>query len=186
LLDEFSAIRKMLDSLGYIDGWTLTGRGERLRGIYNESDLLLAEAIDHGILYGLEQAELAALMSVFVFDPRSDQQSPAQWPTQTLTSRWDQLVSLHRDLIGMEADLRLVPMPRPDPGFGYVAHQWASGRGFDDLEGVPLAPGDFVRVSRQLVDVLRQLRDVASELEDEALQAMRSIDRGIVAAQGSW
>ena len=186
LLDEFGAIRKMLDGLGYIDGWSLTSRGERLRGIYNESDLLLAEAIDRGILYGLEPPELAAMLSTFVFDPRSDQQSPAQWPTPTLVTRWEQLEATHRDLVGLEADLRLVPTRQPDPGFGHVAYQWCSGTGFDDLEGVPLAAGDFVRVSRQLVDALRQVRDVAREIEDEALDAMRSIDRGIVAAQGSW
>ena len=186
LLDEFAAIRKLLEALGYTDGWTLTSRGERLRGIYNESDLLLAEAIERGVLFGLDQAELAALLSTFVFDPRSDQQSPALWPNELLSERWERLGALHSEIVGLETDLRLLPTRHPDPGFAHVAYQWANGAGFDDLENVPLAPGDFVRISRQLVDVLRQLRDIARELSDEASQAMRLIDRGIVAAQGSF
>jgi superfamily II RNA helicase len=47
-----------------------------------------------------------------------------------------------------------------------------------------MAPGDFVRVSRQLVDLLRQLREAAPAMRDEASQALKSVDRGVVAAQG--
>ena len=47
-----------------------------------------------------------------------------------------------------------------------------------------MAPGDFVRVSRQLADLLRQLRDAVSELTVETGGALASIDRGVVAAQG--
>jgi superfamily II RNA helicase len=47
-----------------------------------------------------------------------------------------------------------------------------------------MAPGDFVRVSRQLADLLRQLRDAAPELRDETAAALRAVDRGVVAAQG--
>jgi superfamily II RNA helicase len=47
-----------------------------------------------------------------------------------------------------------------------------------------MAPGDFVRVSRQLADLLRQLRDAAPEMRDDADAALQAIDRGVVAAQG--
>jgi superfamily II RNA helicase len=47
-----------------------------------------------------------------------------------------------------------------------------------------MAPGDFVRVSRQLVDLIRQLRDAAPGSRDEAVAALKAIDRGVVAAQG--
>jgi superfamily II RNA helicase len=47
-----------------------------------------------------------------------------------------------------------------------------------------MAPGDFVRVSRQLADLLRQIRDGVSELREEAAIALISVDRGVVAAQG--
>ena len=55
---------------------------------------------------------------------------------------------------------------------------------FEDLPDRSMAPGDFVRVARQLVDLIRQLRDAVPEIADVATEALRSIDRGVVAAQG--
>jgi ATP-dependent RNA helicase HelY len=184
LVEEFTVILGLLEDLDYVEGWKLTPRGERLRRIYNESDLLLAETIEHGALYGLEPAEMAALLSVFVYEPRTEHASPAEWPTTELYERWAQIEGLWSDLTRAERSGRLASTRRPDPGFGLLAHLWASGIEFDELPTKGMAPGDFVRVSRQLVDLLRQLRDGISELADDAAQALRSVDRGVVAAQG--
>jgi ATP-dependent RNA helicase HelY len=184
LVEEFAAIRQLLDELDYLDGWALTPRGQRLRAIYNESDLLLAESIENGLFYGLEPAELAALVSVFVYEPRTDTTSVAEFPTALLGERWEQLDGIWKGLVERERRLRLTPTRRPDPGFGVLAHAWASGTDFDDLPTRGMAPGDFVRVSRQLVDLLRQLREAAPGMRDEATQALKTVDRGVVAAQG--
>ncbi|MFB3051574.1 MAG: DEAD/DEAH box helicase [Acidimicrobiia bacterium] len=184
LVEEFQAIRQLLEELGYTEGWSLTPRGERLRRIYNETDLLLAEAMEKGFLYGLEPAELASLLSAFVYEPRTDQASVAEWPTPELHARWSDIEMLWKDLTTREKGLRLSPTRRPDPGFGILAYQWASEVAFDDLDAHGMAPGDFVRVSRQLADLLRQIRDGVSELREEAMTALISVDRGVVAAQG--
>jgi ATP-dependent RNA helicase HelY len=184
LVEEFAAIRQLLVDLDYMEGWELTPRGQRLRGIYNESDLLLAEAIERGVFHGLDPAELAALTSVFVYEPRTDTTSIAEWPTAVLAEQWEALDQIWKDLVERQKVLRLTPTRRPDPGFGGIAHEWASGADFDDLETRGMAPGDFVRVSRQLVDLVRQLRDVAPGSREEAASALRLIDRGVVAAQG--
>jgi ATP-dependent RNA helicase HelY len=184
LVEEFIAISDLLGELDYTSGWSLTPRGERLRAIYNESDLLLAEAIEHGLFYGLDPAEVAALASTFVYEPRSDVASAAEWPTDALGERWLQLEELWAELLVRERKAKLTPTRRPDPGFGHVAHAWASGADFDELPGRVMAPGDFVRVSRQLVDLLRQLREAAPGMRDEASAAVRLFDRGVVAAQG--
>jgi ATP-dependent RNA helicase HelY len=184
LVEEFQAIRQLLEELGYTEGWSLTPRGERLRRIYNETDLLLAEAMERGFLYGLEPAELASLLSAFVYEPRTDQASVAEWPTPELHARWSDIEMLWKDLTTREKGLRLSPTRRPDPGFGILAYQWASEVAFDDLATHGMAPGDFVRVSRQLADLLRQIRDGVSELREEAMTALISVDRGVVAAQG--
>jgi ATP-dependent RNA helicase HelY len=184
LVEEFEGIRGLLEDLDYVQGWRLTERGQRLRGIYNESDLLLAEALEQGLFHGLEPAEIAALTSVFVYEPRTDTASLAEWPTAALAERWEYLELLWKDLVDRERALRLSPTRRPDPGFGIPAHEWASGADFDDLSNKGMAPGDFVRVSRQLVDLVRQLRDSAPGLRDDARAALRAIDRGVVAAQG--
>jgi ATP-dependent RNA helicase HelY len=184
LVEEFESIRALLSELDYLSDWSLTPRGQRLRKIYNESDLLVAEAIEHGLLYGLEAPELAALVSAFVYEPRSDHVSPPDWPTETLVRCWERLEHRWSELHRMETRHRLSPIKRPDPGFGRVAFEWASGSSFDDLSTGGLAPGDFVRVSRQMADLLRQLRDAVEELHDDAAAALAAVDRGVVAAQG--
>jgi ATP-dependent RNA helicase HelY len=184
LVEEFKSIQELLTNLDYLDDWELTPRGERLRTIYNESDLLVTESLERGFFYDLAASELAALLSVFVYEPRSDQVSGADWPTGRLEESWQDVDRLWSELNRLESDYRLSPTRRPDPGFGRVAYQWADGASFDDLTARTMAPGDFVRVSRQLADLLRQLRDAAPELGEEANAALRAVDRGVVAAQG--
>lgn len=184
LVEEFQAIQRLLGRLDYLDGWSLTPRGTRLRRVYNEVDLLVTEAVERGILYGLEIPELVAITSVFVYEPRSDNVSTPDWPNDLLARRWEDIERLWRELNFLETEYRLTPMRRPDPGFGRVAFEWAGGAPFDDLTSGPMAPGDFVRVSRQLADLLRQLRDAAPEMRDAADAALWAVDRGVVAAQG--
>lgn len=184
LVDEFTAICGLLARLDYMQGWNLTPRGTRLRRVYNEMDLAVTEAVERGLLYGLDMPELVAISSVFVYEPRSDHISTPDWPTETLAERWEGIEALWKELNRLEGEYRLSPMRRPDPGFGRVAYEWANGVAFDDLTARSMAPGDFVRVSRQLADLLRQLRDAAPELKDDADDALRAVDRGVVAAQG--
>jgi ATP-dependent RNA helicase HelY len=184
LVEEFSAIRALLEDLDYVEGWKLTRRGERLRRLYNESDLLLAECVEHGVFWAITPAEIAALLSVFVYEPRTDEVSPPEWPTEELAVRWAQVEDLWDDLITRERAARLVPTRRPDPGFAAIAYQWASGVDFEALPIGGMAPGDFVRVSRQLADLLRQIRDGITEMSGDAAAALEMVDRGVVAAQG--
>lgn len=184
LVEEFLAIQELLRQLDYMDEWALTPRGTRLRRVYNEVDLLVTEALERGLLYGLELPELVALVSVFVYEPRSDHVSTPDWPTEELEKRWEGVEELWKTLNRLETEHRLSPMRRPDPGFGRVAYEWAEGASFDDLTARAMAPGDFVRVSRQLADLLRQLRDAAPEMRDDTDAALRAVDRGVVAAQG--
>jgi ATP-dependent RNA helicase HelY len=184
LVEEFQTIRGLLEDLDYVVDWQLTPRGERLRRIYNESDLLVAECVERGLLYGLETPELAALLSVFVYEPRTDNASAADWPTPVLHERWSGVEELWEELNAREREARLAPTRRPDPGFGMLAFQWASGAEFDDLTTRGMAPGDFVRVSRQLTDLIRQLRDAAREMSEDGSAVLKAVDRGVVAAQG--
>ena len=184
LLEEFGSIRRLLEELDYLSGWELTPRGNRLRSIFAVPDLLVAESIELGILHGLKPNELAAIASVFVYESRTDSVSEAEWHNPILSERWKDLEALWNDLCKAERHHRLIPTRRPEPGFGRLAYDWASGVTFDALAVKGLAPGDFVRVSRQLTDLLRQLRDVAPNLTDDAIAALDAVDRGVVAAQG--
>ena len=184
LVEDFQSILELLEEFGYLSGWHLTPRGNRLRFIYNELDLLLAEAIERGLFLNLAVPELVALASGFVYEPRTDEQLVPVWPTAVLADRWKALESLSEELVARERKVRLPPTRRPDPGFANLAYEWAEGGELEDLPSLTLQPGDFVRVSRQLVDLLKQLRDVSAELADEARDALTAVDRGVVAAMG--
>ena len=184
LVEDFEAIESLLNEFGYLEGWNLTERGQRLRFVYSELDLLLAEALDRGLFVGLAEPELAALASCFVYEPRTDERTIPLWPTALLQERWEQLLELAEELAAAERRHRLPANRGPDPGFVGLAYQWANGAGLDELTGLRLASGDFVRVSRQLVDLLRQIRDVGPGLKAEARATLTAVDRGVVAAMG--
>jgi ATP-dependent RNA helicase HelY len=185
LVPQLRAIVRLLDRWGYADGWKLTRSGERLRFVYNELDLLLAEALHRGMFEGLEPPEIAALASAFTFEPRS-QTSEGLWPTPRLERRGADLLRLWDGLAGDETDAGLAPTRPPEPGFATIAYRWAAGEDLErifDEDGADV--GDFVRNCRQVIDLLRQMRDVVPEMRVVAGTAAEAVDRGVVAAAGA-
>jgi len=84
-----------------------------------------------------------------------------------------------------EADLQLPRTRAPDAGLAETAWRWARGQPLEHvLDRAELAPGDFVRNAKQLIDLLRQIAVVAQR-PDTAAAARRGADalqRGVVAA----
>ena len=185
LVNDFRSLLGLLGAYGYLDGWSLTTKGERLRFIYNELDLLVAEAADRGHLSNLDPAELAGVMTVFVYEPRRND-VPAPVPGGAIIEAVDAIGTLGDDLAAAE-DARRLNMSRP-PDLGYVGriHDWASGATLEDLFEEEAAAGDFVRIARQTLDLLRQVKDVFPELRQSAAAALDLVDRGVVAAEGRW
>ncbi|MDH3518359.1 MAG: RNA helicase, partial [Acidimicrobiia bacterium] len=184
LVEDFDSIRSILDDWEYLDGWSLTARGQRLRFVYNEMDLLLTEATERGYFWSLDPRELAAVASFFVYEPRTDRPAEPRWPSPVVEERYRLITELWEELVVTERHRQLPMTRRPEAGFAASAHAWASNRDLEDLPSSEFAPGDFVRVSRQLVDLLRQLRDGFPELAEEGREALSLVDRGVVAAQG--
>ena len=185
LVADFRSIEELLQTWGYLDGWSLTPRGNRLRFVYNELDLLLTECVERGLFWSLEPDELIALTSCFVYEPRTDAPGDPVWPTERVRERFEGIIDVWEELIDEEKQRRLVQSRRPDGGFARAAWEWANDTDLDDLSDITMAPGDFVRVSRQLVDLTQQLRDTFSELSDDASTGLKLIDRGVVRAQGA-
>ncbi len=183
MLDEFRSILALLGEWGYADGWALTEAGEQLRAVYNERDLLVTEAVRTGLFDGLGPPALAALASTFVYDPRREVQ-PGRWPNRELEERWRRLEELAGRLADAEARRRLAETPPPEPGFAESAYYWTAGIELEDLLDDDLAAGDFVRTCRQLLDLLIQLRTGFPAIAETADEAVRAVNRGVVAAGG--
>jgi ATP-dependent RNA helicase HelY len=183
LVVQFRAIRALLEEWRYLEGWALTERGTALRFVYNELDLLLTESIHSGVLDGLPFQDVAAVASMFTFQPRAAEVEEG-WPSTAAAEAGDAVFELWRRITVDERRHGLPESRPPEGGFAAMAHAWAAGHDLEDLFDAEQSAGDFVRNCRQLLDLLRQLRDEFPRLRDTAAQAIKAIDRGIVAAGG--
>ena len=186
---QFDRVLQLLESWGYLEGWALTGRGERLARIYHEADLLVAECLEDGVLDGLDAPSLAGMVSVFTYETRGPGDGPPPWfPTRESRERWAEIEARHARLNGAEEDHRLTLTRGPDPGFIGLAHAWAAGEDLGEvLEDEELSGGDFVRNVKQLIDLLRQLGDVAPDpaTARAARDGADALYRGVISASSA-
>jgi ATP-dependent RNA helicase HelY len=195
IAEQFDRITEILRELGYLertdDGATerVTAAGDVLRRIYGERDLLTAESLRLGLWDGLDAAGLAAMACALVYEGRRDDgmlpermlpKGPfleALDATQTLWARLDDLEQSHR-LPGT------IPL---QTGLTLAMHRWARGYPLEGvLQDTDLAAGDFVRWTKQTIDVLEQVEQVAPKrLRRIAADAVERIRRGVVEASGS-
>ena len=185
---QFDRVCEVLTDLEYVDGDTVTERGMRLRRIYSEVDLLAAESLRLGLWADLTPAELAAALSILVFEARrpDDAQSP-RIPGGRVRDRIGEMVRLWGDLDSLEKDHRLDFLREPDLGFAWAAYRWAEGDDLDSvLDATDLAAGDFVRWMKQLLDLTGQVADAAgdSPLRETARASIRALRRGVVEYSG--
>ena len=77
----FDRVCRVLESLGYLTGDTVTPDGRQLGRLYTELDLLAAECLRRGLWDDLSPAELAACVSALSFESRqADDVQPPQLP----------------------------------------------------------------------------------------------------------
>ncbi|MEZ5092630.1 DEAD/DEAH box helicase [Nocardioides sp.] len=182
----FDRVCQVLQGLGYLtdDGERVTDRGRHLMRIYSDMDLVAAESIRHDLWQGLDPAELAAVLSVLVFEARRTDDASPRWPGGRARPVTEQMVRLWRDLADVEREHRLDFLREPDAGFAWAAWRWALGDDLDDvLVGTDLAAGDFVRWVKQLVDLAGQVADAAGDtpLRRTARDTVAALRRGVVA-----
>jgi ATP-dependent RNA helicase HelY len=184
----FDRVCDVLESLGYVHGDDVTDAGRMLARIYSEDDLVIAEALRDGQWDSLTPAELAAVASALVYEARRDDAPPPRLPPGIVRSMLSSLTRLWATLRDAERDHRLEFLREPDQGFAWAAWRWAQDAPLDQvLDEVDMAPGDFVRWMKQLIDLLDQVADAAPEsspVRTTATTAVRALRRGVVAYSG--
>ena len=73
---KFDDLVRLMERRGYASNWSLTDQGRSLSRIFHELDLVIAESLSEGLFDGLTPAELASLLSVFVYDFRRSDEPP--------------------------------------------------------------------------------------------------------------
>jgi ATP-dependent RNA helicase HelY len=187
---QFDRVCDVLTSLGYLalddEGTTtVTDQGRQLMRIHTDMDLLAAESLRDGLWDDLTPAELAAVLSVLVFEGRrADDQAAPRLPGQKVKEVVAEMVHLWAKLDVLEKENHVEFLREPDLGFAGAAYRWAEGDDLDDvLRETGLAAGDFVRWIKQLLDLADQIASAASgtPLRNVAREAADRMRRGVVA-----
>ena len=180
-------VLKLLVELGYIDivsdNVALKSQALILKEIHSDQDLLTAESIVKGLLEDLTVEEMPAVLSGFVYQPRRDEYEIPGNLTSKIRERAKDLSTLANELINLEMKYKLEYVRLPHFGISEQMRKWAQGESLQKvLRNTDLAPGDFVRVAKQVTDLLRQIAKLnIGIVSDTAREAVHKINRGVVA-----
>ncbi|MGI8433273.1 MAG: DEAD/DEAH box helicase [Nocardioidaceae bacterium] len=182
---QFDRVCDVLSDLDYLRDETVTPAGASLARIYSELDLVAAECLRRETWADLAAPALAAALSALVFESRNpDEAESPHIPGGRVREVLAEMVSIWSDLDAVERDHRLSFLREPDLGFAWAAYRWAGGSDLEDvLDDVDLAPGDFVRWVKQLLDLAEQVADAAGAgpLRRTAREVVHTMRRGVVA-----
>lgn len=191
---QFDRVVDVLVSVDYIrltdEGAQLTAAGRTMRRIYGDRDLLVAESLRTGLWKDLDPAALAALVSCLVYEPRRDDgdADPRALPRGPFRKALEATEHLWSRLDDLEKEHHLAGTEPLATGLAPAIHAWARGLPLDTvLRHADMAAGDFVRWTKQVIDVLDQLTLVdggAGPLTDTARRALDAVRRGIVSYTG--
>lgn len=175
----FDRVTQVLAKLGYLHEDAVTPTGKMLSKIYAESDLAIAETINSGLLEKLSDIELAAVLSVFIFESRKPE--APKIPNSQVQEALKEVVSIWSKLHNLESEYDVKTQREPDFGFCWIAFRWGGGHGLNSvLRNSDLSVGDFVRAIKQLIDLLNQVAGAKLELREKCLSAVKKLDRGVV------
>ncbi|MHA7140677.1 DEAD/DEAH box helicase [Arthrobacter sp. Sr33] len=186
----FDRVSDVLLHYGYLQdtpsGTTITAAGRKLRRVYGEKDLLIALSLEHGAFKGLDAAETAALASVLVYQAKREERGlRPKMPGVALDPSIDVVVRQWSALTDLEEQFKLPVTGEPELGLVWPMHKWARGKALQAaLSGTELAAGDFVRWTKQVVDLLDQLAkidDLPPGQRRLFIDAIGLIRRGVVA-----
>ena len=183
---QFDRVCEVLTALDYLSAEsTVTERGQRLMRIYTDMDLVAAESLRQGLWDDLTPSELAAALSILVFEARrADDAASPRLPGGPIKQVIADMVRVWGELDALEREHKLDFLREPDLGFAGAAYRWAEGDSLDEVLGdVDLAAGDFVRWMKQLLDLADQVADAAGAgpLRNVARETSHRLRRGVVA-----
>ncbi|MHB1166625.1 MAG: DEAD/DEAH box helicase [Candidatus Nanopelagicales bacterium] len=191
---RFDRVCEVLTELGYLtssgNSAQVTDPGRMLMRLYTEADLIAAQSIREGAWSSLDPAELAAVCAAVVYEARgADDDAPSAMPTVAVRTAIERLRGLHEELADLESRHGLAITRRPDPGLVDSAYRWAKGANLlEVLTHADTTAGDFVRWTRQVIDLLGQVAqavDADDPVRDTAHAAADLVNRGVVAYSAS-
>ncbi|KAI5463951.1 NUC185 domain-containing protein [Mariannaea sp. PMI_226] len=193
LLPDYEQRVQVLTELGFIDEATrIQLKGKVACEIHSGDELVLTELILDNVLADYEPAEIAALLSAFVFQEKTDAE-PAL--TGNLERGRDTIVAISEKVNDVQTRLQVIQsaddsndfVSRPRFGLMEVVYEWARGMSFKNITGLTdVLEGTIVRTITRLDETCREVKNAARivgdpELYQKMQQAQEMIKRDITA-----
>lgn len=187
----FDRVSSVLEHYGYVapdpDGvLQVTSAGSKLRRIYGEKDLLAALGLENDAFDDVDAVELACLATALVYQPKREERGlRPKMPSAVLDGAVDILIRQWSELTDREEAEKLPVTGEPELGLVWPMYKWVRGKHLQvALNGTELAAGDFVRWSKQVIDLIDQLAkvpEIPADLRRRCREAIDLIKRGVVA-----
>ncbi|PNY26558.1 ATP-dependent RNA helicase [Tolypocladium capitatum] len=193
LLPDYEQRVQVLKELGFIDDATrIQLKGKVACEVHSGDELVLTELILDNVLAEFEPAEIAALLSSFVF-----QEKTLTEPTLTgnLTRGRDTIIAISEKVNDVQTRLQVIQASddandftsRPRFGLMEVVYEWARGMSFKNITALTdVLEGTIVRTITRLDETCREVKNAARivgdpELYQKMQQAQEMIKRDITA-----
>ncbi|PON29137.1 hypothetical protein TGAM01_v202245 [Trichoderma gamsii] len=176
LLPDYEQRVQVLKELDFIDDATrIQLKGKVACEVHSGDELVLTELILDNVLADFEPAEIAALLSSFVFQEKTDNE-----PTLTgnLERGRDTIIAISEKVNDVQTRLQVIQSSedsndftsRPRFGLMEVVYEWARGMSFKNIMGLTdVLEGTIVRTITRLDETCREVKNAARIIGDPEL-----------------
>lgn len=193
LLPDYEQRVQVLKELDFIDDATrIQLKGKVACEIHSGDELVLTELILDNVLADYEPAEIAALLSSFVFQEKTLIEPVL---TGALERGKETIIAISEKVNDVQTRLQVVQsaddsndfVSRPRFGIMEVVYEWARGMSFKNITGLTdVLEGTIVRTITRLDEVCREVKNAARivgdpELYQKMQTAQEMIKRDITA-----
>jgi len=190
-LDELKARRRVLRRLGFSSASDVIEiKGRVACEISTGDELLLTELMFNGVFNDLTPEQTVALLSCFVFDEKTEQQSQLKeelaTPLRVLQETARRIAKVSNECKFKVNEDEYVQSFRSD--LMDVVYAWSQGAKFIQISKMTdIFEGSIIRAFRRLDELLKQMCAAAksignTELEEKFTQAIKLIKRDIIFA----
>jgi len=184
----FERICDLLTQLEYLkvagEDLEVTKAGVQLSKIYGERDLLIAQCLKAGVWQKLDPASMATMAACLVYEGRGEESElEPKLPRGNFQEALAATEAVQEELYELQGEYRLQKEQRLQLDMAWGVYRWATGAKLQDaLKLTGLLAGDFIRWSKQIIDLLDQISVSAdAQVAETSYKAIDLVKRGIVA-----
>lgn len=153
----FQALTDILRLEGYLDGDTPTKLGRMAAGIRGVNELFLAEVAISGILFDLQPAEFAAVVTAIVTEEGRTAEGLRARVSPVVDMVLEEVHKISRNVTRIQKQFDVEIPVEYSPLLAPLTEMWVSGASWDDIRMATIYDeGDVVRSLRRTLDLIRQ------------------------------